>query len=57
MKIENIFPAPKIWSEIAAILRRGNSAELKLVRGEIQILELRRTIKYKVTPPTGEADG
>lgn len=42
---------------IYGILKKGNTAELKLVGGQVQVIEIRRKIKYRLTPPTGEADG
>ena len=48
---------PDAWETISVILRHGDTVELKRVGGQLQIVEIKRKIKYKMTPPTGEADG
>ena len=57
MKNENIFPPPDAWAHIYAMLRHGSTVELKLVGGRMDIVEIKRTVKYKLPLPTGEADG
>jgi len=57
MEIRNFYPPPDALAQIYAMLHRGNTVELKLVRGEVDIVEIKRTIKYRLTLPTGEADG
>lgn len=53
----NIFPPQDTWTSIYTMLHRGSTVELKLVGGRIDIVEIKRTVKYKLTLPTGEADG
>lgn len=43
----------EIMSAVLPILRRGNTAEIKLVGGEIHVIEIRRKIKQRVTVTTG----
>lgn len=43
----------EIFSAILPILKRGNSAEVKRVGGEIQIIEIQRKIKHRMTVTTG----
>ena len=38
---------PVIEKTILDILRRGNTAEIKLVRGEIVVVEIHRAVKTK----------
>lgn len=42
---------------IFSLLHKGSTVELKLVGGRVDIVEIKRTVKYRLTPPTGEADG
>lgn len=42
---------------IFSILHKGSTVELKLVGGRVDVVEIKRTVKYRLTPPTGEADG
>ena len=37
----------RIWAEIAAILKRGNDAEVKRVRGQIVVVEITRRVRVK----------
>jgi len=46
-----------MWPRILAILRRGSNVELKMIGGRVDVVEIRRTIKYRMPLPTGEADG
>lgn len=39
--------------KILSILKRGNTAEVKRVCGEIQIIEIQRKIKHRMTITTG----
>lgn len=39
--------------KILSILKRGNTAEVKRVGGEIQIIEIQRKIKHRMTVTTG----
>lgn len=41
------------WAKILPILKRGNAAEVKRVNGEIQIVEIQRKIKHRMTITTG----
>lgn len=50
-------PPPNTWALIDTILRRGDTVELKRVGGQLHIVEIRRTIKERVTLATGQADG
>ena len=43
----------KIFSAVLPILKRGNTAEIKQVGGEIQIIEIQRKIKHRMTVTTG----
>lgn len=38
---------PEVVMEIQKCLDRGNTVELKLVRGEIQVIEISRKLKIK----------
>lgn len=40
-------------AKILAILKRGNTVEVKRVGGEIQIIEIQRKIKHRMTVTTG----
>lgn len=42
---------------IFSLLHKGSTVELKLVGGRVDVVEIKRTVKYRLTPPTGEADG
>lgn len=54
----NNFQLPlEAWNLICSILRKGSTIELKLVGGRVDIVEIRRTVKHRLPPPTGEADG
>lgn len=39
--------------KILSILKRGNTAEVKRVGGEVQIIEIQRKIKHRMTIATG----
>lgn len=43
----------EIFSAVLPILGRGNAAEIKRVNGEIQIIEIQRKIKHRMTITTG----
>lgn len=45
--------AVEIFSEVLPILKRGNTAEIKRVSGEIQIIEIQRKMKHRLTVTTG----
>lgn len=40
-------------SAVVPILKRGNTAEIKLIAGEIHIIEIQRKIKHRMTVTTG----
>lgn len=39
--------SPNVERTILEILKRGNTAEVKLVKGEIVVVEIHRTVKTK----------
>lgn len=41
------------FEKILSILKHGNSAEIKRVNGEIQIIEIQRKMKHRMTITTG----
>lgn len=43
----------EILSAVLPILKRGNTAEIKHVGGEVQIIEIQRKIKHRMTIATG----
>lgn len=43
----------EILSTVLPIIKRGNTAEVKRVGGEIQIIEIQRKIKHRMTVTTG----
>lgn len=43
----------EILPAILPILKHGNTAEVKRVGGEIQIIEIQRKIKHRLTITTG----
>ena len=43
----------KALAKILPILKHGNVAEVKLVNGEMQIIEIQRKIKHRMTITTG----
>ncbi len=43
----------EILAKILSILKHGNTAEVKRVGGEIQIVEIQRKVKHRVTVTTG----
>lgn len=43
----------EILSAVIPILKRGNAAEVKCISGEIQIIEIQRKIKHRMTVTTG----
>lgn len=45
--------ANKMLATILPILKRGNTVEIKRVGGEIQIIEIQRKIKHRMTVTTG----
>ena len=44
-----------LLEEIIRILRSGSTIELKLISGEIQIIEIKRKLKQKIPLETGQA--
>lgn len=46
-------PESKILSAVLQILKRGNTAEIKRVGEQIQVIEIQRKIKHRVTLTTG----
>lgn len=46
----------EILSAVLPILKRGNTAEIKRVSGEIQIIEIQRKMKHRMTVTTGRPD-
>lgn len=51
--MESANTADEVWEKILPILKRGNTAEIKRVGGEIQIIEIQRKIKHRMTVTTG----
>lgn len=47
----------EIIAAVLLILKRGNTAEIKLVGGEIHVIEIQRKIKHRATVATGQSDG
>lgn len=45
--------ANRILAALLPILKCGNAAEIKLIGGEIQVIEIKRKIKHRVTVTTG----
>lgn len=43
----------EVIEKIRLILKRGNTAEVKRVGGEIHIIEIQRKIKHRMTVTTG----
>lgn len=43
----------KILALIIPILNRGNNVEIKYVYGELQIVEIQRKLKHRMTVTTG----
>lgn len=43
----------ELMSAVLPIIKRGNTAEIKLVGGEIHIIEIKRKIKHRMTVTTG----
>lgn len=50
-------PESEIMTAVLSILKRGNTAEVKRVGGEIHIIEIQRKIKHRATVATGQPDG
>ena len=46
-----------IDDEIMRLLKKGSTVEIKLVSGQIQIIEIRRKLKIKIPLETGQAEG
>jgi hypothetical protein len=46
----------EVLVNILPILKRGNTVEVKRVGGEIQIIEIQRKIKHRMTAATGQPD-
>lgn len=44
-------------NEVERILKNGSTVEIKLVAGEIQIIEIKRKLKIKIPLETGQAEG
>ena len=51
--MESASVSEKLLHEILPILKRGNVVEIKQVRNEIQIIEIERKTKHRVTITTG----
>lgn len=47
----------EIMSAVLPILKRGNTAEIKLIGAEIHIIEIQRKIKHRTAVATGQSDG
>lgn len=47
----------EIMTAILAILKRGNTVEVKLIGGEIHIIEIQRKIKHRTAVATGQSNG
>lgn len=47
----------EVMEAVLPILRRGNTAEIKLIGDEIHVIEIQRKIKHRVTVATGQSDG
>lgn len=45
----------KLKDEIIRILKSGSTIELKLIAGEIQVIEIKRKLKQKIPLETGQA--
>ena len=45
--------AIRILAALLPILKRGNTAEIKLIGDQIHIIEIERTIKHRMTVTTG----
>lgn len=43
----------ELLTALLPILKRGNAAEVKRVGGEIQVIEIQRKIKHRLTVATG----
>ena len=43
----------EVQEKILSILKRGNTVEIKRVGGEIQVIEIQRKIKHRMTVTTG----
>ena len=43
----------EVQVKILSILKRGNTVEIKRVGGEIQVIEIQRKIKHRMTVTTG----
>lgn len=43
----------EVLEKILSILRRGNTVEIKRVGGEIQVIEIQRKVKHRMTVTTG----
>lgn len=50
-------PPAKTWAHIVDILKHGNTVELKKIGGNIHVIEIRRTIKDRYPPATGQGEG
>lgn len=46
-----------MMEEIIRILKSGGTVELKLVAGEIQVIEIRRKKRITIPLETGQAEG
>jgi len=44
---------PELWEIVQKILKRGNTAEIKYVGGQIVVVEIQRQVKIKKTLATG----
>lgn len=51
--MESVNKPDKALEKILPILKRGNTVEVKCVGGEIQIIEIQRKIKHRMTATTG----
>lgn len=51
--MDTVSASDEVLAKILAILKRGNTVEIKRVGGEIQIIEIQRKIKERMTITTG----
>lgn len=50
---ETVNASDEVLARVLAILKRGNTVEIKRVGGELQIIEIKRQIKQRMTITTG----
>lgn len=51
--MDSAIASDEALTKILSILKRGNTVEVKRVGGEIQIIEIQRKIKHRMTVTTG----